>query len=143
MRYATLPALFAASLLCAAGLPAARPPNILLIVSDDQGYRDLGADGNHTRPVWVEMHGLVDGSPAGIVVLSAPSNFRHPQPVRLHPSKPYFCFAPNVVGDFTIEPGRPYVSRYRLAVHDGPPDAQANDRLYADYAAPPEARLVD
>ncbi|HFA59972.1 MAG TPA: hypothetical protein ENJ83_04705, partial [Rhodospirillales bacterium] len=48
------------------------------------------ADGNHTRPVWVEMHGLVDGSPAGIVVLSAPSNFRHPQPVRLHPSKPYF-----------------------------------------------------
>jgi len=101
------------------------------------------SDGNHTRPVWVEMHGLVDGAPAGVLVMSDPSNFRHPQPVRLHPSKPYFCFAPNVAGDFTIEPGRPYVSRYRIAVHDGPPDAEANNLLYATYSDPPGARLLD
>jgi len=31
----------------AASVPAARRPNILLIVSDDQGYNDLGVAGNH------------------------------------------------------------------------------------------------
>jgi hypothetical protein len=27
-----------------------------------------------------------------------------PQPVRLHPGKPYFCFAPTILGEFAIAP---------------------------------------
>lgn len=80
--------------------------------------------GNHSRANWVSISGVVDGEPAGIVVIGHPDNFRHPQPVRLHPNKPYFCFAPMVLGEFTIRPGQPFRSKYRYIVHDGPPDIE-------------------
>jgi len=95
-------------------------------------------DGNATRARWVEIHGLIDGRPSGAVVLGHPRNFRAPQPVRLHPGKPYFCFAPMILGDFAIEPGKPYVSRYRYYVHTGEPDRAVNERIWNDYADPPQ-----
>ena len=75
-------------------------------------------------------------------MLDHPANFRSPQPVRLHPNKPYFCFAPMVPGAFEIAPGRPYVSRYRLVLHDGRPDPAAG-RAQRDYARTALARTVD
>jgi hypothetical protein len=101
------------------------------------------ADGNHTRPRWIDLHGKIDGQFAGIAVLQHPSNFRFPQPVRLHPNKPYFSIAPAVLGEFKIEKGTPHVSRYRLVLHDGEPDPKELDRLWNDYADPPIARLVE
>ncbi len=100
------------------------------------------ADGNHTRPRWVDLSGRADDKLGGVAVFDHPDNFRAPQPVRLHPNKPYFCFAPMVPGAFTIAPGRAYVSRYRLQLHDGRPDASHLDRLWQDYAEPPRARVV-
>lgn len=99
-------------------------------------------DGNHTRPRWVDLSGEVDGRVGGIAILDHPGNFRYPQPVRLHPNKPYFSFAPAVLGDFEIVPGKPYISRYRLVVHDGRPDPALIERLRDDYADPPRARIV-
>lgn len=81
-------------------------------------------DGNHSRPHWVDMYGKVDGKFTGIAVLAHPTNFRFPQHVRLHPTKPYFCFAPMVDEGFTIEPGRIYRSRYCYVIHDGKPDQE-------------------
>lgn len=100
------------------------------------------ADGNHTRPRWVDLSGLVDGRQGGVAVLDHPGNFQFPQPVRLHPNKPYFCFAPMVLGSFTIAPGKPYVSRYRLVLHDGVPDPAAIERAWRDYAEPPTVSVV-
>src|SRR5690606_36833263 len=77
------------------------------------------ADGNQTRPYWVDMSGPVAGKPTGVLVLSHPDNFRSPQPVRLHPTMPYFCFTPSVLDSFTISPGTPFSSYYRFFVHDG------------------------
>ena len=106
------------------------------------GERKHRLDGNHTRPRWVNLSGEVDGKVAGVAVLDHPSNFRSPQPVRLHPTMPYFSFAPPVVGAFEIAPGQVYTSRYRLVVHDGRPDPAVIERLYADFADPPTARIV-
>lgn len=99
-------------------------------------------EGNHTRPRWVDLFGRLGGVFAGVAVLQHPANFRFPQPVRLHPNKPYFCFAPMVLGEFAIRPGERYMSRYRLVLHDGPPDAAALDLAWRDYAEPPVARVV-
>jgi hypothetical protein len=99
-------------------------------------------DGNHTRPVWVAAHGLVDGEPCAIVIFGHPENFRHPQPVRLHPSKPYFVFTPPVLGEFSIEPGAEYVARYRYLVHDGPVNPVRYDRIWQDMADPPAVRVL-
>jgi hypothetical protein len=101
------------------------------------------ADGNHSRPRWCDIYGPIDGRMTGVCILGHPSNFRFPQHVRLHPSMPYFCFAPAVAGKFTIAPGRPpLVSRYRFYVHEGKPDPQTAKRLWCDYADPPEVRVV-
>jgi hypothetical protein len=62
--------------------------------------------------------------------------------VRLHPTIPYFCFAPAVLGDFAIEPGKPYVSRYRFCVHDNQLTAQNAGRFWQDYADPPQVRVL-
>jgi hypothetical protein len=100
-------------------------------------------DGNHTRPHWVDVHGMVQGQPCGVAVLQHPSNPRFPAPVRLHPQKPYFVFAPVVLGRMTIEPDQPLISRFRYVVHDGSPDPAALDAAWADYAEPPEVRIIE
>jgi hypothetical protein len=84
------------------------------------------------------MGGFVNGTLTGIAVLDHPGNFAAPQPLRLHPSDPFFCYAPSQLGDVRIEPGKPYVSRYRFVVMDGPPDGMELDRLWNDYAHPPK-----
>lgn len=102
----------------------------VLLTSDGMGRED----GNHSRTSWVAMSGKSDGKTAGIACLGHPSNFRAPQPVRLHPEFPYFSFAPVVLGDFTIKAGKPFVSRYRFVVFDGEPDAELLDRIWRVYA---------
>lgn len=94
------------------------------------------ADGNETRAKWCHIGGLIDGKPAGIAILCHPDNFRFPQPVRLHPDEPFFCFAPSQLGDWSIEPGKPYVAKYRFVVTDGEPDAKEIERRWRDYAEP-------
>jgi hypothetical protein len=101
------------------------------------------ATGNHTRPTWVDLSGALGDQPGGVALFDHPENFRFPQPVRLHPNKPYFCFAPMVVDAFEIAPGRPYLSRYRFVVHDGPPDRNTLERFGNDYSRPPQVRITE
>jgi hypothetical protein len=97
--------------------------------------------GDNSKAKWVHMGGDVDGQPTGIAVLIHPSNFRFPQPLRLNPKNPQLCVAPSQGGDWEITPGKPYVSRYRLLIADGAPDAAAIDRHWNDYATPPQVNL--
>jgi Methane oxygenase PmoA len=98
--------------------------------------KDRG-NGNETRARWCHINGRIDGEPAGLTMLSHPGNFRAPQPVRIHPTEPYFTFAPSQMGEWKIAPDSPYTSRYRYLVTDGPPDAVELERLWSDYAYPP------
>jgi hypothetical protein len=97
------------------------------------------AKGDATNGKWVHMGGKVDGKPAGLTVLIHPGNFRFPQSLRLNPKNPQLCVAPSQGGDWAIQPGQPYVSRYRLLVADGMPDPDALERAWNDYATPPQA----
>jgi len=99
------------------------------------------ADGNHTRPGWVDAHGVIGGRTAGLTVFSFPDNFRSPQPVRLHPEKPYFCWAAMVPGSFTIEPAAVYVSKYRYYAHDNPLDVREAETIWHALAEPLIARI--
>ncbi len=100
------------------------------------------ADGNHSRPDWVCAYGAIDGEECCLAIFCHPDNFRAPQPVRLHPDKPYFVFTPPVLGAFEIAPGEPMRNRYRYVVHDGLPDAAFYERLWRDYSEPPTATLT-
>lgn len=89
-----------------------------------------------TRARWCHVGGEVDGQPAGLGILGHPGNFRAPQPMRIHPTEPFFCFAPSQLGDWQISPGTPYVARYRFVVTDGPPDAALLEACWQGYAQP-------
>ena len=114
-------------------------------VNDCGFVTSLGGDritGNHTRPRWVAMHGAASGPSAGLVVMCHPKNFRDPQPVRLHPSLPYFCFAPMVLGEFELTPDKPFRLQYRFIVHDGPLDRDLARSRAHDYETPLVAQVV-
>ena len=96
------------------------------------GLRDIEAS-NHTTPRWVAVYGTINGETAGFVVMDHPTNFRHPQPVRVHPRMPYFVFSPVVQGSFIIRPGFTYKSRYRIVTFDGEPDQERVETWYLDY----------
>jgi hypothetical protein len=89
-------------------------------------FNDLGSErrkGNHEHAKWVALTGEIGGKPVSIAVLCHAENFRAPQAARLHPSKPYFCFAPCVDGPFTIDSDHPFKARYRYLITDAKPDA--------------------
>lgn len=91
----------------------------------------------HTAKVrWLHTAGAVEGGVAGMAILGHPENFRAPQPMRVHPSEPFVCFAPPQGGEFRIEPGKPYVARYRFVVADGPPDRARLEAWWNGYATP-------
>ena len=90
--------------------------------------------GDSTKGRWVYMGGKVEGADAGLVVLIHPSNFRFPQPLRLNPKNPQLCVAPSQDGDWSIEPGKPYVSKYRLLAVDGAADAEWIEAQWRAYA---------
>lgn len=99
------------------------------------------ANGNESRGRWCWIGGKVDGRDAGIAILCAPDDFRFPQPMRIHPDMPFFCWAPEQLGAFSIVPGKGFVQRYRFVVMDGPFDRERIDQLWNDYAHPPRVEI--
>ncbi|MEM1356798.1 MAG: PmoA family protein [Bacteroidota bacterium] len=84
---------------------------------------------NHTRPEWTAIYGDQLLGKAGFAVLPHPENFRWPQPVRVHPTLPYFSVSPVVEEGFVIAPGETYLSRFRVVVFDGEPDAEVLEEV--------------
>ena len=98
--------------------------------------------GNNSRARWCFIGGpLKDGAFAGTATLGHPENFRAPQPVRLHPNMPYFSFVPQILGEFKIVPGAPYIARFRFIVADGEPDRAHLDAYWNGYAQPATVKL--
>jgi len=115
----------------------------------EEGAQFLTADrvsdrvqANASRSRWCAISGTVGDQIAGLAILDHPSNFRSPQPLRIHPTMPYFCYAPPQEGPFTIAVDQPYHASYRIIVFDGKPDPTAIDRLWTDFADPPGIEVV-
>lgn len=128
---------------------AVRGPMAWLLPGDrdsksDESKRRLGCQflndqgsgrekGNHETSRWVSMSGMVDGNPAGIIMLCHRDNLRSPQSARLHPTKPYFCFAPCVTDPIVIDRGHPLQSKYRFLVTDTAPDPEWITRKWNEW----------
>lgn len=102
------------------------------------------ADGNHARTRWSDLSGPAGkDARAGFAVFTHPTNFRFPEPVRIHPTMQYFVYTPCPLGDWSIEPGKPHISRYRCVSHDGAPDAARLNQLWQDFAEPPKVVVAN
>ena len=91
--------------------------------------------GNHEHAKWVAMTGQLDGESVSIAVLCHDDNFRAPQAARLHPTKPYFVYAPCVDGEFMIDQDHPYQARYRYLITDDPPDSEWLNQQWDNWHA--------
>ena len=85
--------------------------------------------GNLKREKWVAMVGKVDGKFCGVAVIAHQDNFRHPQPARLHPTMPYFSFAPMNLGSYDILNEQGSKSQFRIVTFDGKLDRKKIESL--------------
>ncbi len=101
------------------------------------------ADANGTRVRWCDMSGSIDGQWEGVAIMSNPNNFQHPEPIRIIPDDDYvyFVYCPSVVGEWEMKPGEDHIFRYRLYVHEGKANNEDNERVWNDYAEPPQAEI--
>ena len=117
------------------------PANVSFLTSEGQTREN----GDGQRANWVAQYGNVDGQVAGYAAFDHPTNFNHPQGLRIHPSNPYWSFTActlNAGGRFEIAPNNPYKSLYRVVVFDGAADAAFLNRLYNDFGTPPTAEVL-
>jgi hypothetical protein len=105
-----------------------------------EGYKDSSA--NHTHARWVDASGKVDGLIVGATVFNHPSNFRYPQPIRVHPEMPYWTYAPIVDSAFYLAPGTLYRSVFRYYVHDGEAKPFFIEQLFRQWASEPVMKQV-
>lgn len=101
-------------------------------------------DGNGTRARWCDSFGRIGEDWEGVTFFSNPKNFRHPEPMRLWPEPTnylFFNFCPSVAGEWEMKPGEDHVFRYRWYVHEGKSDVNEIERIWRDYAEPPQVKV--
>jgi hypothetical protein len=101
-------------------------------------------DGHATRARWCDTSGVTDGKWKGVTFFSHPTNFRHPEPMRIWPGfdqEVFFNWAPEQLGEFEMKPGADHVFRYRQYVHEGKVDVERTEQLWNDFAHPPEVSV--
>jgi hypothetical protein len=102
-------------------------------------------DGHATRARWCDCYGKAGDAWEGVTFFSNPQNFRHPEPMRLWPEPDnyiFFNFCPSQLGEWEMKPGDDHVFRYRWYVHEGKPDVEQIERIWHDYAEPPQVNVA-
>jgi hypothetical protein len=115
-------------------------------VLTDQGHTRKDADGSRAK--WCLVQGQVDNANAGILMMSSPENYNHPEPLRIWPENQYnrgdmFAnFDPTKNRDWLLEPGKNYVLKYRFIVFTGPFDKEDSQIAWQEFSAPPAVAVT-
>ena len=106
-----------------------------------EGFTNENA--NHTKASWVTASGKIAGKTSGVTIFGFPENFRYPQSIRVHPTMPYWVYAPMVEGEFYIAPGASYKSKFRYYVPNGESDIEVIRNIDKSLKFPIKAKLLD
>lgn len=112
-------------------------------VLTSEGKERKDADASRAR--WAIVQGdTPTGGKAGIVFMSHPANYQHPEPMRVWPldanngrGDVFFNFSPTRHTDWLLEPGQIYTLRYRMFIFDGEINAEEAENLWQAFSAPP------
>jgi hypothetical protein len=104
-----------------------------------EGQERAKAQGEAAR--WCYLGGKSSGKLAGVAILSHPQNRKQPEAIFIDPEDPVMGFAPTKNGPITLRPGELLKLQYRFVVLDGKPDRKLFDRLWNDFANPPEVEV--
>jgi hypothetical protein len=117
---------------------------------DKDNSEMLTSEGNtrdntdNTKARWIIVYGALPGNDeGGIVMLSHPSNYNHPEPLRIWDKKAnggrgdvFANFAPTKDKDWLLEPGKTYVLKYRLLVFNGKMTKEKAEAAWKSFAMP-------
>jgi hypothetical protein len=112
--------------------------NSTVLTSEGKTRKD--ADGSTGR--WCIVQGVVGNENAGVVMMSYPTNYNHPEPLRIWPENQYnrgdmFAnFSPTKNKDWLLKPGRAYTLKYRLLVFNGAMTKEKADNAWLNFSTP-------
>ena len=97
---------------------------------------------DNTKARWIIVYGsLPENQEGGIVMLSHPSNFNHPEPLRIWDKNAnggrgdvFANFATTKDKDWLLEPGKNYTLKYRLVVFNGKFDAEKAEAAWQKFS---------
>ena len=104
------------------------------------------SDGSLAR--WVIVQGELDEVSASVLMMSFPTNYNHPEPLRIWPEDIYdrgdvFAnFSPTKDKDWVLDPGKNYQLNYRFFVSDNKIDPEEAEKLWQQFANPPEIMVT-
>lgn len=110
--------------------------NAVFMTSEGRDRRS--AKGTTAR--WCYLGGKSGGKQAGIAILSHPSN-PGPEAVYADSTDPVMGFAPAAKQPLSLELRGALSLCYRYVLLDGAPDSKLLDKLWDDYANPPETQV--
>lgn len=117
--------------------------NSEILTSEGKTRKD--ADGSKAR--WVIVQGNLDSDYGGAVMMSYPTNYNYPEPLRIWPEgmnghgDVYANFSPTKDKDWPLYPGNNYVLKYRFLVYNGKMTDQRAERAWQQYAHPPKVSV--
>lgn len=110
-----------------------------------EGKTRKNADGSTAR--WVIVQGDLGSDYGGAVMMSYPTNYNHPEPLRIWPEgmngrgDVYANFSPTKDKDWPLYPGNKYVLKYRFLVFNGKMDKERAEDAWHQYVHPPKVEI--
>ena len=117
--------------------------NSMVLTSEGKTRKD--ADGSKAR--WCIVQGEIDNDYAGVVMMSYPTNYNFPEPLRIWPENQYnrgdmFAnFCPTKDMDWLLNPRQNYVLKYRLLVYNGRLNKEKAESAWQYFAYPPKVTV--
>ncbi len=107
-----------------------------------EGKQRFEIDGTKAR--WIYLTGdSPKGGKTGILFMSSPSNYNHPEPLRIWDENAnggrgdaFINFSPTKDMDWILKPGKKHSLCYRILVYDGEITPEKANQLWTDFAYP-------
>lgn len=110
-----------------------------------EGKTRKDADGTKAR--WVIVQGSLDSDYGGAVMMSYPSNYNYPEPLRIWPEKTngkgdvYANFSPTKDKDWPLLKGQDYILKYRFLVFNGKFNKEKAEAAWQGFANMPQVNV--
>lgn len=107
-------------------------------VLTSEGKTRKDADGSLAK--WCVVQGKLGNDYGGMILLSHPGNYNHPEPLRIWPEDQYgrgdlfVNISPTKNKDWLLEPGKTYVLKYRLVVFNGKVDKDKAEKEWINFS---------
>ena len=117
--------------------------NSMVLTSEGKTRKD--ADGSKAR--WCIVQGEIDNDYAGVVMMSFPTNYNFPEPLRIWPENQYgrgdmFAnFCPTKDMDWLLRPRQNYVLKYRFLVYNARVEKEKAESAWNYFAFPPKVTV--